>query len=177
MNNPQDKSVVPEQIIMQKIFFVRGQNVMLDSDLAELYEVTTSVLNQAVNRNLKRFPNDFMFQLDEQEWANLKSQIVISSWGGRRKIPYVFTEQGVAMLSGVLNSDRAIAVNIQIMRMFIRIRQILMDNSDLRLEVNKIKRALDNQSKNMEIVFQYLDELIEKKHEPRKQIGYKPEGF
>lgn len=115
--------------------------------------------------------------MDEQEWANLKSQIVISSWGGRRKIPYVFTEQGVAMLSGVLNSDRAIAVNIQIMRIFIHIRQILMDNSDLRFEVDKIKRALDNQSKNMEIVFQYLDELIEKKQEPRKQIGYKPEGF
>jgi hypothetical protein len=148
---------------------------MLDSDLAELYQVETKVLNQQVKRNIKRFPEDFMFQLTEQEFHNLKSQIVTSSWGGKRKLPYVFTEQGVAMLSGILNSDRAIAVNIQIMRIFTRIRQMLADNTDLRLDIEKIKNKLDNHDKNMEIVFRYLDELLEKKENPieRNKIGYK----
>jgi hypothetical protein len=149
--------------------------VMLDRDLAELYGVTTSNLNKAVNRNLKRFPNDFMFQLDEPEFKNLMFQNGISSWGGTRKLPLVFTEQGVAMLSGILNSDRAIAVNIQIMRIFTRVRQILTDNTELRLDIEKIKKKLGNQDKNMEIVFRYLDELIEKKEnaKPRTKIGYK----
>jgi hypothetical protein len=148
---------------------------MLDSDLAELYQVETKVLNQQVKRNIKRFPEDFMFQLTEQEFHNLKSQIVTSSWGGKRKLPYVFTEHGVAMLSGILNSDRAIAVNIQIMRIFTRIRQMLADNTDLRLDIEKIKNKLDNHDKNMEIVFRYLDELLEKKENPieRNKIGYK----
>ena len=152
---------------------------MLDKELAELYQVSTGALNQAVARNIKRFPEDFMFQLSEQEWSNLKSQIVISSWGGTRKLPYAFTEQGVAMLSGILNSDRAITVNIQIMRIFIRIRKMFIDNTDLRLEIEKIKNKLDNQDKNMEIVFRYLDELIEKKQAPRDRtrIGFKPNGF
>ena len=116
-----------------------------------------------------------MFQLDEKEFKNLMFQIGISSWGGTRKLPLVFTEQGVAMLSGVLNSDRAIAVNIQIMRIFTRIRQMLTDNTELRLDIEKIKKKLDNQDKNMEIVFRYLDELIEKKEnpKPRTTIGYK----
>jgi hypothetical protein len=147
---------------------------MLDSDLAELYQVETKVLNQQVKRNLKRFPEDFMFQLTEHEFDHLKSQFVTSSWGGKRKLSYVFTEQGVAMLSGILNSDRAIAVNIQIMRIFTRIRQMLADNTDLRLDIEKIKNKLDNQDKNMEIVFRYLDELLEKKDNSieRNKIGY-----
>ena len=105
----------------------------------------------------------------------MKSQFVTSSWGGKRKLPFVFTEQGVAMLSGILNSDRAIAVNIQIMRIFTRIRQMLADNTDLRLDIEKIKNKLDNQDKNMEIVFRYLDELLEKKEMPevRNKIGFK----
>jgi hypothetical protein len=167
--------IVPDEIVMNQIYFIRNQKVMLDKELAELYQVATGVLNQAVQRNIKRFPSDFMFQLTEQEWSNLKSQIVTSSWGGRRSLPYVFTEQGVAMLSGILNSDLAIAVNIQIMRIFIRIRQMFIDNTELRLEVEKIKGKLDNQDKNMEIVFRYLDELIEAKHnpKPRRRIGFK----
>ena len=167
--------IVPDEIVMNQIYFIRNQKVMLDKELAELYLVTTGVLNQAVQRNIKRFPPDFMFQLTEQEWSNLKSQIVTSSWGGRRSLPYAFTEQGVAMLSGILNSDRAIAVNIQIMRVFIRIRHMLTDNTELRLEIEKIKSKLDNQDKNMEIVFRYLDELIEVKTTPtpRKPIGFK----
>ena len=139
-----------------------------------LYQVPTGRLNEQVKRNLKRFPEDFMFQLTQSEFENLMSQFAISSWGGTRKLPLVFTEQGVAMLSGILNSDRAIAVNIQIMRIFTRIRQMLSDNTELRLDIEKIKKKLDNQDKNMEIVFRYLDELIEKKEnaKPRTKIGY-----
>src|ERR1700749_841528 len=129
----------PDDVVINQIYYIRNQKVMLDKELAELYQVSTGALNQAVARNIKRFPEDFMFQLNEQEWSNLKSQIVISSWGGTRKMPYAFTEQGVAMLSGILNSDRAIAVNIQIMRIFIRIRQMFINNTDLRLEIEKIK--------------------------------------
>jgi hypothetical protein len=148
---------------------------MLDSDLAELYQVTTGNLNKAVNRNAKRFPDDFMFQLTEIEFKNLMFQNGILSWGGVRKLPYVFIEQGVAMLSGILNSDRAIAVNIQIMGIFTKIRQMLTDNTEIRLEIEKIKNKLDNQDKNMEIVFRYLDELLEKNEDPkeRNKIGFR----
>ena len=151
---------------------------MLDKDLAELYNVTTGNLNKAVKRNIKRFPNDFLFQLTTKEFENLIFQIGISSWGGTRSMPYAFTEQGVAMLSGILSSERAIAVNIQIMRIFTRIRQMLSDNTELRLEIEKIKKKMDNHDKNMEVVFQYLDELLDKKENPkdRKQIGYKIKG-
>lgn len=113
------------QLIQSKIYELRGQKVMLDFDLAEMYQVETRVLNQAVKRNIKRFPPDFMFQLTPDEWEVLKSQFVISSWGGTRKLPFAFTEQGLAMLSGVLNSDIAIQVNINIMRAFVAVRQML----------------------------------------------------
>lgn len=150
---------------------------MLDKDLAELYGVTTGNLNKAVARNFKRFPVDFMFRLTTEEFKNLLFQNGISSWGGARLAPNAFTEQGVAMLSGILSSDRAISVNIQIMRIFTRIRQMFADNTELRLEIEKIKTKLGNQDRNMEIVFRYLDELIDKKEEPkeRKRIGYKPD--
>ncbi|HLP11762.1 MAG TPA: ORF6N domain-containing protein [Flavobacteriales bacterium] len=172
--NAQNQETIPDEIVMNKIFLIRGQKVMLDKDLADLYNVTTGNLNKAVNRNIKRFPPDFMFQLNNQELKNLIFQNGISRWGGNRKLPYVFTEQGVAMLSGVLSSDRAIQVNIQIMRVFTRIRQMLIDHTELRLEIEKIKSKVDNQSKNIELVFQYLDELIEKreKKEPRKKVGF-----
>jgi hypothetical protein len=175
MSKKENALAIPDELVMNKIYLIRNQKVMLDSDLAELYLVETKVLNQQVKRNLKRFPDDFMFQLTEQEFDHLKSQFVTSSWGGKRKLPYVFTEQGVAMLSGILNSDLAIAVNIQIMRIFTRIRQMLADNTDLCLDIEKIKNKLDNQDKNMEIVFRYLDELLEKKENPikRNKIGYK----
>lgn len=175
MSKEESLLAIPDELVMNKIYLIRNQKVMLDSDLADLYQVETKALNQQVKRNLKRFPEDFMFQLTEQEFANLKSQFVTSSWGGKRKLPYVFTEQGVAMLSGILNSDRAIAVNIQIMRIFTRIRQMLADNTDLRLDIEKMKKKFDNQDKNMEIVFRYLDELLEKKDNPieRNKIGYK----
>ncbi len=166
---------VPDEIVMNKIYYIRGQKVMLDRDLAELYGVTTGNLNKAVNRNIRRFPEDFMFQLNDEEFKNLMFQNGISSWGGTRKLPNAFTEQGVAMLSGVLSSDRAISVNIQIMRIFTRIRQMLTDNTELRLAIEKLEKKTDNQGKNIELVFQYLDELLEKKEnpKPRQQIGYK----
>ncbi len=153
---------------------------MLDSDLAELYGVGTKVLNQAVSRNVKRFPDDFMFQLNESEWVNLRSQIVTANWSRRRTLPYVFTEHGVLMLSSVLSSERAVSINIQVMRIFTRIRKMFIDNTELRHEIENIKDKLDNNDKNMEVVFGYLDELINKKGSdnlPRKRIGFKPDDL
>jgi hypothetical protein len=148
---------------------------MLDSDLAKLYGVTTKVFNQAVKRNKSRFPADFMFELPKEEAHNLRSQIVTSNWGGSRYLPSAFTEQGVAMLSGVLNSEQAININIQIIRIFTRMRQMLSEHSELRMEIDKIKKKLDNHDKNIEVVFSYLDELLDKRKEsvPRRQIGFK----
>src|SRR5665648_319556 len=144
--------LIPDEIISNKIFLVRGLKVMLDKDLAELYGVSTGNLNKAVKRNIKRFPDDFMFQLTDEEFKILIFQIGISSWGGTRSSPYAFTEQGVAMLSGILNSDRAISVNIQIMRIFTRIRQMLTDTIGLKLEIEEIKKKVQNQDKNIEPV-------------------------
>jgi hypothetical protein len=166
---------IPDDIISNKIFLVRGLKVMLDRDLSELYGVSTGNLNKAVKRNIKRFPDDFMFQLTDEEFKILVFQFGISSWGGTRSSPYAFTEQGVAMLSGILHSDRAISVNIQIMRIFTRMRQMLTDTIGLKLEIEEIKKKVQNQDKNIELVFSYLDELITRKDEQpeRKRIGYK----
>ena len=126
------------------IYEIRGQKVMLDRDLAKLYGVETKVLNQAVKRNLKRFPEDFMFQLSHEEFTDLMSQIVTSSWGGIRKLPYVFTEQGVAMLSGLLNSDIAIEVNIRIMRTFAAIRKCLFTNRQISAELEALNTEMES---------------------------------
>jgi hypothetical protein len=167
--------LIPDEIIRNKIFLIREVKVMLDKYLAELYGVSTGNLNKAVKRNMKRFPEDFMFQLNFEEFEILKFQFGRSSWGGTRSFPYAFTEQGVAMLSGILNSDRAISVNIQIMRIFTRIRQMLTDTLSLKLEIEVIKDKLQNQDKNIELVFSYLDELLTKQEDPtpRKRIGFK----
>jgi hypothetical protein len=179
MANKQSEMIIPDELISEKIYYIRGQKVMLDEDLARLYNVTTGNLNKAVARNMKRFPDDFMFRLTEEEFKNLLFQNGIASWGGRRQPPNAFTEDGLAMLSGVLSSDRAIQVNIQIMRVFTRLRRMFIDNTELRLDIEKIKAKLDNQDKNMEIVFRYLDELLEKKTTPekRKRIGYIPDDI
>jgi hypothetical protein len=168
-------SLIPDDVVINKIYFIRNQKVMLDRDLAELYSVETKRINEQVKRNLSRFPEDFMFQLSEIEFQNLKSQFATSSWGGIRKVPYVFTEHGVLMLSSVLNSEKAIQTNIQIMRIFTKIRQMLAETTELRLDVETIKKKIENQGKNIELVFQYLDELIEKKETKteRERIGYK----
>ena len=166
---------IADDIIMNKIYYIRGQKVMLDSDLASLYKIETKNLNKAVKRNLKRFPLDFMFQMNKREFEILKFQFGTSSWGGARKLPFVFTEQGVAMLSGILTSDTAILVNIQIMRVFTRIRQMLFDNTELRLAIDEIKNKTENNTKNIELVFKYLDELLDKKENqaPPNKIGFK----
>lgn len=152
---------------------------MLDRDLAELYGVETRVLNQAVKRNINRFPEDFMFQLNPEELENWKSQIVISNREklGLRKPPFVFTEHGVLMLSSVLNSQQAIQVNIQIVRIFTRLRKLLSEHTELKLEIADIKKHLHNHDKNIELVFSYLDKLIDKETQPRKRIGFKPDDL
>ncbi|MGM9479096.1 ORF6N domain-containing protein [Pedobacter sp. GSP4] len=169
--------IIPDNVVVNKIYELRGLKVMLDSDLAELYDVETKRLNEQVGRNPDRFPEDFMFQLSDEEWLNLKSQFATSSWGGRRKLPFVFTEHGILMLSSVLNSKQAIQVNIQIVRVFSRIRQFILDNGELKLEVEEIKQKVNNQDKNIELVFNYLDKLIDKKTGPRKRMGYMPDDL
>jgi hypothetical protein len=150
---------IPTERIESRIFLIRGQKVMLDADLAELYGVEVKALNQAVRRNQERFPADFMFQLKHEEFTNLRSQIVTSSspHGGRRYQPLVFTEQGVAMLSGLLNSPRAIAVNIAIMRTFVRLRQLIASHADLARKLAELENKYDEQFK---VVFDAIRELM-----------------
>ncbi|SHL98217.1 ORF6N domain-containing protein [Flavobacterium xinjiangense] len=169
--------IIPDDTVINKIYFIRNQKVMLDRDLATLYGVETRVLKQAVRRNLNRFPEDFMFELSKAEFENWRSQIVISNSEkmGLRYAPMAFTEHGVLMLSSVLNSEQAIQTNIQIMRIFTKTRQLLSDNSDLRIDFEIMKKKIENQGKNIELVFQYVDELMEKKEiiPEREKIGYK----
>ena len=148
------------QVIQSKIYEIRGQKVMLDRDLAELYGVETRVLNQAVKRNAERFPEDFMFQLTQHEWGNLKSQFVISSWGGIRKLPYVFTELGVAMLSSVLASKTAIQINMGIMRAFVSIRQMIAENSPLR-RLSTLEKNFNELKQDLEDIFADYNDINE----------------
>ena len=171
-----DKMIIPDEVVMSKIYLVREEKVMLDSDLAELYQVETRRLNEQVKRNWERFPKDFMFQLTHEEWENLKSQNATSSWGGRRKLPYVFTEHGVLMLSSVLNSERAIKVNIQVMRIYTKLRKMLLTHKDLLSKVNELEAKISNQDKSIKQVFAYLKELIREKELPREPIGFKRKG-
>ncbi len=175
MNKNKDNTVIPDEIILNKIYNIRNKKNLLDSDIAMLYGVETRRLNEQVKRNITRFPSDFMFQLSNDEFENLRSQFATSSWGGRRSPPYAFTEHGVLMLSSVLNSEKAIKVNIQIMRIFTKFREMIVDNLTLKLDIEQIKKKLQNQDKNIELVFSYLDELMEKKENPkrRKRIGFK----
>ena len=163
------ESKVPVENIESKIFQIRGQKVMLGQDLAALYEVSPRTLIQAIKRNATRFPSDFMFQLTRQEVVNLKSQIVISSWGGRRHPPYAFTEQGVAMLSSVLNSERAIRVNIQIMRAFVNLRRIGLTYVGLKRKIEAMEKKYDSQFK---VVFQAIKKLLEPPAPKRRRIGF-----
>ena len=166
--------LIPIEIIENKILLIRKHKVMLDSDLAELYDVATKVLIQAVKRNLNRFPEDFMFQLTSEETDSLRSQIVTSKpgRGGRRYPPYVFTEQGVAMLSSVLNSDRAIEVNILIMRAFVKLREMLSTHKDLAKKLEEMERKYDDQFK---MVFDAIRELMKPPEPKRLQIGFQSE--
>jgi len=167
-----EQVTIPDEFVMSKIFIIDHIKVMLDSDLSELYHVETRVLNQQVKRNLNRFPKDFMFQLTEEQWENLKSKNTTSSWGGRRTLPYVFTEQGVAMLSSVLNSNVAIQMNIQIIRVFTKMREMLLTHKDLLLEMEEIKKKVTGQDEKIELIFNYLKQFIQQNEQPLKKIGY-----
>jgi phage regulator Rha-like protein len=160
---------VPAETIISRIFYIRGKKVMFDSDLAKLYEVETGDLNQAVKRNRERFPEDFMFQLNKLETSNLISQFVISSYGGRRHSPYVFTEEGVAMLSSVLNSKKAIQVNIQIIRTFKKLREILSENKKLAEKIEKMEQKYDSE---ISTIFKVIKELVTEKEKPKQEIGF-----
>lgn len=173
--NNNEKSLVPNELIASRILLIRDQKVMIDSDIAELYGVTTKRLNEQVKRNISRFPSNFMFELTKEE----KNQVVancdhLEKLKFSPVLPKVFTEHGIMMVANVLTSERAIQVSIQIIEVFVKMREMLTDNLSLKLDVEDIKKKLSNHSKNIELVFNYLDELIEKKdnEKPRKEIGY-----
>jgi hypothetical protein len=165
--------LLPDEVVMNKIYFMRGQKVMLDEDLAQLYQVATGRLNEQVKRNMNRFPKDFMFQLNKEEFENLKSQNATSSWGGRRKLPYAFTEQGVAMLSSVLNSETAIRMNIQIIRVFTKMREMLLTHKDILLQLEKIETKLSRHDEDIALIFRYLKQLLNPPQPPRRKIGFR----
>lgn len=171
-----NKIIVPDEVITNKIYFIRNVKVMLDRDLAELYDVEPRRLRQQVKRNIEKFPEHFMFRLTENEVDVMVSQNVIPSkqvLGG--SLPYVFTEHGILQLSNVLKSERATQMSIKIIEIFVSLREFLTDNLSLKLEVEEIKKKLANQNKNIELVFSYLDELIDKQDNKieREKIGYK----
>lgn len=169
------KSVIPPERVERQILLIRGQKVMLDADLAELYEVETKSLNRAVRRNASRFPEDFMFQLSEQEYEDLRCHFGTSNdgRGGRRYTPYAFTEQGVAMLSSVLRSPRAVAVNIAIMRAFVKLREMLASHRDLARRLNEMESRYDEQFK---VVFDAIRQLMTTPEKPRRRIGFGSPG-
>jgi len=166
------QELIPDERIEGRIFLVRGKKVMIDRDLAALYGVITKVLNQAVHRNRVRFPGDFMFKLTRNEAKNLRSQFVTSSsgHGGGRYASYVFTEQGVAMLSSVLKSERAILVNIQIIRTFTKLREMITENVHLRLKLEALEQRYDEQFRS---VFEAIRRLLDEPSEPQEEIGFK----
>jgi hypothetical protein len=169
---PGKQALVPAERIERAILLIRGQKVMLSTDLAELYSVEPRVLVQALKRNIERFPEDFMFQLSQSEFSNLKSQIVMSRWGGQRHPPYAFTEQGVAMLSSVLRSKRAVRVNIEIMRAFVRLRRILASHKELARKLDELEKKYDAHFK---VVFDAIRELMAPAEPPpRRRIGFSP---
>ena len=167
---------ITDDLIITKIYFIRGQKVMLDKDLAELYNVPTKVFNQAVKRNISRFPEDFAFRLTEEEFEILRSQFVTSSWGGQRYLPYAFTESGVAMLSSILSSELAIKVNIQIIRLFTRMREMVLTNKDILLKLEEVERKLDSHDNDIDQIFGYLKELLNPPQPPRRRIGFNGGG-
>ena len=167
------KAIVPAEVISSKITLIRGLKVMLDRDLAELYAVETRALNQAVSRNIERFPADFMFELTRDEFFNLRSQFMTSSWGGTRYLPLAFTEQGVAMLSSVLKSDRAIQVNIQIMRTFTQLRKMLSTHEELKSKIESMEKKYDQQ---FQIVFEAIKQLLPEEEKSKKKIGFTIKG-
>ena len=165
--------IIPQQQIESNILLLRDRRVLLDRDLAILYGVETKALNRAIKRNIERFPDDFMFQLTKDEFENLRFHFGTSSWGGQRYLPYAFTEQGVAMLSSVLNSKRAIQVNIQIMRTFTKLREMLLTHKELQRKIEGMEATYDHQFK---IVFEAIKQLLAPPVKPRRKIGFNGKG-
>ena len=163
--------IIDLNVIQNKIYFIRNQYVMLDRDLAELYQVETKVLNQAVKRNIKRFPEDFMFKLSHDETANLRSHFVTSSWGGSRYQPHAFTEQGLAMLSGLLNSDVAIQVNINIMRAFVVLRNKISELSTINLKVDNVAKQVEQLNKEMEEILRDQNDINEMQEQTNQDVN------
>ncbi|MGM9477626.1 ORF6N domain-containing protein [Pedobacter sp. GSP4] len=170
--------IIPNEVIINKIYLFRGVKVMLDSDLAELFGVETKKLKQQVRRNIERFPEHFMFELTKEENEVLRSQFVTLEQGKYSKyLPFAFSEHGILQLSNVLKSKQAVEVSIKIIDVFVQLRTMVLSNTEIRLEVEKIKKKVDNQDKNIEVIFRYFDELLEQQQQPRKEIGYKiPKG-
>ena len=175
-----NKPIIPDEVLMSKIYLIRNQKVMLDRDLAELYGVETRRLKEQVRRNIERFPEDFMFEMTKEELKDWRSQFAISNSEvmGMRRPPFVFTEHGVLMLSSVLNSKRAISVNIQIMRIFSKMRQLLLTHKDILLKLEKMEYLQERQGEDIEVIFKYLEQLLKKDKEEearenRKRIGFK----
>jgi len=166
------KDLIPQEIIERKIFIIRKHKVMLDIDLAELYDVPTKVLNQAVRRNIKRFPPDFMFKLSKAEFKSLRSHFVTAKYSKRRFYPYVFTEQGVAMLSSVLNGERAVQVNITIMRVFVRLRQILFTHKRLAHKLSQLEQKIKKHDAEITAIFDAIRQLMSPKERQVKKIGF-----
>ena len=161
---------LPVEVIEKKILLLRGQKVMLDRDLAELYGVETKNLNKAVTRNIERFPDDFMFQLTEDELSDLKFHFGTSSWGGTRKRPRAFTQEGIAMRSGILRSERAVKVNIAIMRAFVKLREMLASNKELARKLEEMEHKYDEQFK---VVFDAIRALMPSSDKPKRDIGFR----
>ena len=164
--------MISDEQVVSRIYLIRGRKVMLDRDLAELYQVETRRLNEQVKRNMGRFPEDFMFQLTVEEFENLKSQNATSRWGGVRKLPYAFTEQGVAMLSGALKSEIAIRVHIQIIRVFAKMKEMLLTHKDILLQLEKIETKLTGHDEDIQLIFKYLKQLLNPPQQPRTKIGF-----
>ena len=171
-DSEKEKSIIPIEVVSQKILFIRGQKVMLDVDLAELYGVSVKRMNEQIKRNTDRFPIDFMFQLTKDELENLRSQIATSSWGGRRYLPFAFTEHGVAMLASVLKSKRATEMSIFIVRTFIKIREILASNKDLAQKIEELQKEQKAQNRHINSIYTMLEKLISEPIKSAKPIGF-----
>jgi hypothetical protein len=175
----QEKSIILKEVIESKIYLIRGKKVMFDFDLADMYGVETKVLNQAVKRNIERFPEDFMFQINEQEMKNWRSRIVTPNPGykmGLRYSPFVFTEQGVSMLSSVLRSKTAVQVNIAIMRTFTKLREMILTNKDLREKIERLEIKFRDHDQKFKSIFIAIKQLVKEEQKPKKEIGFRLES-
>ena len=169
--------VIPDEVVINKIYFIRGQKVMLDKDLAELYKVETKQLKRQVRRNIDRFPENFMFELAQEEYDSLRSQIGTLKRGEHIKyLPYAFTEHGILMLANVLKSERAIQMSIKIIEVFVKMREMLLTHKELLLKVEQIEKKVSSQDENIVLLFKYLKQFVKENAKPRNKIGYKLKG-